>query len=244
LSSAILYLAIVVIWAGVLVPRWLRPHAPRTAESLDAPDQDEHPAAQDGPSTRQPAHSTGPPHADQADAPQSPPRDRVYSSAAERHARVLQARRRMLATLVALTAGALAIAVAHVAATWVIVPPSVMLAAFLMLLRAVARIDAKRIAPPTSAAHATASTVAGQEPHTAPPTAHTRATAYAPNAEHSAAPSPRPNAEPRWEQAQPGWLPSAAPDWTPSAEIIDLSGRMRDQVYDQYSDAAERAVGD
>src|SRR6266567_1130430 len=28
------------------------------------------------------------------------------------------------------------------------------------------------------------------------------------------------------------------------AEIIDISGRIGDQVYDQYSDAANRAVGD
>ena len=32
-----------------------------------------------------------------------------------------------------------------------------------------------------------------------------------------------------------------APD---GAEIIDISGRIGDQVYDQYSDAANRAVGD
>jgi hypothetical protein len=29
-----------------------------------------------------------------------------------------------------------------------------------------------------------------------------------------------------------------------SAEIIDISGRVSDQFYDQYTDAANRAVGD
>ncbi len=29
-----------------------------------------------------------------------------------------------------------------------------------------------------------------------------------------------------------------------SAEIIDISGRVSDQLYDQYTDAANRAVGD
>jgi hypothetical protein len=29
-----------------------------------------------------------------------------------------------------------------------------------------------------------------------------------------------------------------------SAEIIDISGRVNDQLYDQYTDAANRAVGD
>jgi hypothetical protein len=30
----------------------------------------------------------------------------------------------------------------------------------------------------------------------------------------------------------------------PSAEIIDISARRGDQLYDQYADAAVRAVGD
>ena len=42
-------------------------------------------------------------------------------------------------------------------------------------------------------------------------------------------------------------MTASAPDAAepPSgAEVIDISGRITDQVYDQYSDAAERAVGD
>jgi hypothetical protein len=35
-----------------------------------------------------------------------------------------------------------------------------------------------------------------------------------------------------------------APAAAGGAEIIDISGRIDDQVYDQYSDAANRAVGD
>jgi hypothetical protein len=30
----------------------------------------------------------------------------------------------------------------------------------------------------------------------------------------------------------------------PGAQIIDISGRVTDQLYDQYADAAVRAVGD
>ena len=30
----------------------------------------------------------------------------------------------------------------------------------------------------------------------------------------------------------------------PAAEIIDISARVTDQLYDQYADAAVRAVGD
>jgi hypothetical protein len=33
-------------------------------------------------------------------------------------------------------------------------------------------------------------------------------------------------------------------DAEPSAEVIDISSRTRDQLYDQYADAAVRAVGD
>jgi hypothetical protein len=42
--------------------------------------------------------------------------------------------------------------------------------------------------------------------------------------------------------ATPGAWP--APGREPTAEIIDISGRVSDQFYDQYADAAVRAVGD
>ena len=38
--------------------------------------------------------------------------------------------------------------------------------------------------------------------------------------------------------------PEAEAEPTPGAEVIDISARVNDQVYDQYTDAAERAVGD
>ena len=41
-------------------------------------------------------------------------------------------------------------------------------------------------------------------------------------------------ARPAWEASQP----------QPTAEIIDISARVADQFYDQYADAAVRAVGD
>src|SRR6266699_6747404 len=40
LSSAILYLAIIAIWAGVLIPRWLRRDTSRTASAREAAGQD------------------------------------------------------------------------------------------------------------------------------------------------------------------------------------------------------------
>jgi len=138
LSSAILYLAIVGIWAVVLVPRWLRPS--RSTGTLES-------------NLAEPVYAT--PQEDVAEAAEDEdgeediPGDRgdqspAGPSAAERRGRVLQARRRMLVTLIVLTAGAAGIAAVHLAAKWVVIPPALMLAGFVLLLRAAARIDTER----------------------------------------------------------------------------------------------------
>jgi hypothetical protein len=44
-----------------------------------------------------------------------------------------------------------------------------------------------------------------------------------------------------WQRSHEVWE-AEAPE--PTAEIIDISGRVGDQLYDQYADAAVRAVGD
>jgi hypothetical protein len=44
-----------------------------------------------------------------------------------------------------------------------------------------------------------------------------------------------------WQRSHQVWE-DEAPE--PTAEIIDISGRVGDQLYDQYADAAVRAVGD
>src|SRR5215475_13059248 len=141
LSSAILYLAIVVIWAIVLVPRWLRrPQASETLESNLA-----EPVAAS--SLEDPAEAE-----EDADGGESVPipgaravgGGRPRSPAFERRERVLQARRRMLVTLTGITAGAGVIALTHLAAPWVVVPPAVMLGGFVLLLREAARSDTER----------------------------------------------------------------------------------------------------
>jgi hypothetical protein len=145
----------------------------------------------------------------------------AFPSAAERRTDMLRARRRMLTALMVLTAGAVGLAVTGIAASWVIVPPAVLLGGFLVLLREAAHIDAERARRATRSRHAEVSPVAGQEP--------------GPFREDSG--------------ASPEQVPVAAsvPDTIesqPDAEVIDISARLSDQVYDQYSDAAERAVGD
>jgi hypothetical protein len=47
-----------------------------------------------------------------------------------------------------------------------------------------------------------------------------------------------------WRRAHQAWEADREAAAEPTAEVIDISGRVRDQLYDQYADAAVRAVGD
>jgi len=47
-----------------------------------------------------------------------------------------------------------------------------------------------------------------------------------------------------WRRAHQAWESEREAAAEPTAEIIDISGRVGDQLYDQYADAAVRAVGD
>ena len=165
MSSAILYFAIVAIWAGILMPRWLRPSAHRH-RAEEAPHETAAPEAmatfaqpgleaaegerttarttEDGEritarTTKEGERTTARTVEDSEHAAAQ-----TAETTAARRANVLRARRRMLTTLVVLTLGAIGIAVTHIAAWWVIVPPAVLLGGFLLLLREAARSDAAR----------------------------------------------------------------------------------------------------
>ena len=143
MSSAILYLAIVAIWACVLIPRWLKRDSvrgisapvPATPPVLAEPDAD----ARDG---------------IQADADdalgtdeeplQAPVRAAEPLSAEESRRRMLAARRRLLLMLIGLEIAAIVLAALGLAAVWVVVPPSIMLFGYLLLLREAAQADAER----------------------------------------------------------------------------------------------------
>jgi hypothetical protein len=309
LSSAILYLAIVAIWAVVLVPRWLRPRPaapqPVTADSADwgepgVPDAglgpalaagdggmgavaggmggvaggmgavaggtgavaggtgapsggtgpvgctgtpdgrtgapDDHPApgyepagiasaavfaehapaaavafAEHAPTSAAAGDAAGVVAAETGTEEAGPEHPEAPGAPPARRAEVVKARRRLLTTLVTLTTIAVAFALTRIDAYWIIIPPGVLLAGYLMLLRKFAHFDAERARRATRARHAAAPAGAGQE--------------QAPAAE------PRP--------AAPG-----AGKPAPGAEIIDISGRITDQVYDQYADTTSWAVGD
>jgi hypothetical protein len=223
LSGAILYLAIVAIWAVVLVPRWLRPRpappqpVPVPVKDSDAsrpdladPDQDDATAWTASAGTPDTESEQAP--GDDADSAPAEP----GASPISRRPEVVKARRRLLTTLITLTVIAVALAVVRVDAYWIIIPPTALLSGYLVLLRKFTQFDAER-ARREARIRQDALVRATQEPGTSQVPA-----TGAPD--HESAPD--------------------APPAPGSAEIIDISGRIGDQVYDQYADAANRAVGD
>jgi hypothetical protein len=97
---------------------------------------------------------------------------------------------------------------------WICVPPVTMLVLYVLLLREIAMADAE-LAAKRAAWEARAAEQARVE------------RARAAHAERVA-------------RRREEWAATVEPD----AEIIDISSRVGDQLYDQYADAAVRAVGD
>ena len=218
MSSAILYLAIVAIWAFMLVPRWLRRSHAAPVTDADAPGDAQAGEHQGQPDAEedQPEPDTAPiPAVTDQPAPDALPAPAAHSSAADSsrptlsRAKVLQARRKLLTTLVLLAVAAASCTVLKLTSGWVCVPPAVMLGMYLLLLREAALADAE------SARWRTAQTVAARQ----------RAQAQA---------QARDEARQSWAARTP----------QPSAQVIDISARLNDQLYDQYADATMRAVGD
>lgn len=201
MSSVFLYVAIVAIWAFVLVPRWLRHH-----HAQPQADTDETVEAQSTPGAREQYAEAGPEPADV----EYPQQDRRFarSPSPPRLARshMMQARRRLLTVLVVLTAAAGACGGIKVAPFWVCIPPATVLCMYVLLLREASRADAE-----VAQRYAAVQSREARLREVARRRAHEEALA---------------------EAAQP------------SAEIIDISARVADQLYDQYADAAVRAVGD
>lgn len=222
MSSAILYVAIVAIWAGVLIPRWLRRDSAagqRASEDLtraeaetSAPDEV---AAEPAPPPRSRDDTAGSAARPARSQERAAPRVRAEApvpAPAEvsdgGHPKVLAARRRLLYLLLVLAIGSGALAVTKMAAWWVVVPPTIMLLGYTGMLREASKADAER-----------------RE------LARTRATAAA------AVAAARRDAPP---------VP-AAPVPVPDAEVIDISASLSvagHKFYDQYADAKQRAVGD
>jgi hypothetical protein len=307
-SSAILFAAIVVIWIGALVPRWLRhEHAhdgqlrlrrfsgQRAANSLSqnydtayvpaagngnagdmaqlhemdeaparvrsygwsadeylrherehlrhertrqrAPHDDRHPVERQEQSGRErrrppqddqrPQHGgrsdSGPDHEEQRPGNRGRlPAENRATADSERRARMVRGRRRMLWMLITLTAAGTGLAYLRLAAWWIVIPPVALLGGYLLVLREAARADAEaRERSAVQARHAQeaeARRKAEAEPEAAP--GRTTGTSV------------------------PTGLVRDSAETDQHAEIIDISERVGDQLFDQYAEAKLRAVGD
>ena len=152
-----------------------------------------------------------------APAEVGPQEQEAAPSPAGRPVEVVKARRRMLTALIALTVIAGALAVTGAEAYWILLPPVTLLSGYLLLLRKFTQFDAER-------ARAAWTRHAGQ---------------VRTDQELTTSQEPvRTTADPGREPV-PGTAAASS-----GAEIIDISGRIGDQFYDQYADAANRAVGD
>jgi hypothetical protein len=222
-SSSLLYLAIVAVWAFVLVPRWLRRHHAQpqaqpesridadvevdvefAAEYAPGP-QYHYTDVQDGDARSYSAEAQEMSYDVDVDVDvevsQLAPTDRNTRAPVSR-SRVLQARRRLLTMLLLLTAVAVACTTLKLTSWWVGIPPAAMLGIYLLLLREAALADAEQ--------------------------ARRRA-----------------ELESRlWAARQRAYAAAMERDAEHSAQIIDISARVGDQLYDQYADATVRAVGD
>jgi hypothetical protein len=232
-SSAVLYLAIVAIWAVILLPAWIRrPHSSRSESQAEADvvtdavagfetdgdpvggsdfDGDmEHGSEQNhSEPVRQnagPEYGTAVPDLFETGVQPGPgtPDPRPAAPAASRQ-QMMRSRRRMLAILTGLTVLTVGLASLGKLPLWLCVPPTGMLVLYLLLLREIAMADAELA---RKREHAWAAHLARQRAQ---------------------------------ERAREEWAASYP---EPTAQIIDISSRVGDQLYDQYADATVRAVGD
>ena len=243
MSSAILYLAIVAIWACVLIPRWLRRDSARGTAA---------PVAAEPPLLQEPdAEAEDGSPADVEGAHEAPrrikSRMRVAEplSAEETRRRMLGARRRLLLMLIGLEIAAIALAFLGLAAVWVVVPPSIMLIGYLLLLREAGQADSERT---QYEAEATARAKEQEIAHSAQarrvtpvdgtPTEGIAPAAAALAAKFAAAPVPA-----DYEDSGPGrdFAPGLAGKYMPSNADADASD---DDYYDAYDTPRLRAVGD
>ncbi|GAA3948177.1 hypothetical protein GCM10023085_33060 [Actinomadura viridis] len=149
MSSAVLYLAIVAVWAVVLVPMWLRRDSESTGISRLL-----HKRAPEEEVTEADEHA--PDAAPEPEAPPEPARRRPGRAA------VIARRRRRTAGLTLLVATSAGVAAPGYAPWWIIAPPVVLMVCHLALLRVAAGIDATRRLEHAAAARARAKALAAR----------------------------------------------------------------------------------
>jgi hypothetical protein len=251
-SSAILYLAIVVIWACVLIPRWLQrdsarvasnePDATISGDTIVAEDVSDDSVSRDDVRTdtvsarvqvqaeaveQRPDGAREPTEPDAGnDAPPLPTPE-------ESRRRMLVARRRLLGMMFILELAAIGLAVVGLAAAWVVIPPSVMLVGYLLLLREAAHADIDRAQREWEVAQARAARAR----------ARARVTQRRPEAAFAVKAPPAASAD--YEDSGRDFAPGLAGKYTTSTTaVIDIAERDGDDLADQYTRNKLRAVGD
>jgi hypothetical protein len=162
---------------------------------------------------------------------------------------MVAARRRLLLMLVGLEIAAIALAVLGLAAVWVVVPPSIMLGGYLLLLREAAQADAERVQheAETAARARERARVRSLQAQRATPQQGTSTTdipaaAAALAAKFAAAPVAA-----DYEEAGPGrdFAPGLAGKYTTATAEAELADDdADDDYYGSYQVPRLRAVGD
>jgi hypothetical protein len=272
-SSAILYVAIVAIWACVLIPRWLRRDSARGAGSTadtpvpgdvvpgdvvagdvvpaeDAADDDLARTAEPASNVRVRyretfrADVTVEAEADLAPeeipAPDAGRRVSPPLPPEESRRRMLAARRRLLGMLILLESAAGALAVLKLAALWVLIPPSIMLIGYVLLLREASHADAERVQREEEAARARVRAEERARERAERQAAAARAAQAVPTT-----PAAPPTPPARYEDAGRDFAPGLAGKYTTSqAEVTGHSGESGEDYRDEYPPQRLRAVGD
>jgi hypothetical protein len=240
-SSAILYLAIIGIWAGFLVPAWIRRPHTQLANSAVETETFEHGGGEltveyatdtendvevsveadihvevshhehEYQEYRHEVPSYGG-YAPDAESVQYAESSLPVERPSQSREQMLRARRRMLSILAAMTAVTMAFFGLGLVQWWICVPPAGLLVLYVLLLREIALVEADQ-------ARKRAAWEVGEA----------RRRAWEAHAQ----------AEAEREAYEAGLAQASA-----GAKIFDISGRVSDQLYDQYADAAVRAVGD
>jgi hypothetical protein len=240
MSSAILYLAIVAIWACVLIPRWLR-RDPARGVSTPMP----------APVVFEPSAAVDDGALEEADKVVLPPERMAEPLSAEESRRhMLAARRRLLLMLIGLEIAAISLAVLRLAAIWVVVPPSIMLVGYVLLLREAGQADAERAHREAEAATAARARERARAemarvdritPVTATPTEDIADPAATLAAKFAAAPVPA-----DYEDSGRDFAPGLAGKYTTSNADVELAepAESDDEYYEDYEPPRLRAVGD
>ena len=167
-------------------------------------------------------------------------------SAEESRRRMLAARRRLLLMLIGLEVAAIALAVLGLAAVWVVVPPSIMLIGYLLLLREAGQADAERAQYEAEAAARAAERDSrhGSRRRAAPPRPRARPPRASPRQRrHSRRNSPPRPSPPTTRTPAPAV--TSRPAWRASTRTSNADAEAADEdYYDAYDAPRLRAVGD